>query len=203
MCPDWTKTEGKQFNHFYRIAHASSRHHVFFFLVSIFYFLIHQFPQCLLWSVHSRAAAVSANQASRRDNEKHCVSFCFGRQASPLPCHGFPGPRPFSYCLLPYGSQQQHGDKPVRMLFPDLPRHPAGTKCRNNYYPNYVGQLSCLFFLFVHLGCKEGRVLCGAGALMKRSVLPWYFIHKIPSFACVITRYSLETRSHFKYCVIQ
>lgn len=32
------------------------------------------------------------------------------------------------------------------MLFPDLLRHPAGTKCRNNYYPNYPGQL-CLVFV--------------------------------------------------------
>lgn len=53
--------------------------------------------------------------------------------------------RALSYCLLPYGSQHQHGDKPVLMLFPDLLRHPAGTKCRNNYYPNYPGQLSLAF----------------------------------------------------------
>lgn len=53
--------------------------------------------------------------------------------------------RALSYCLLPYGSPNQHGDKPVLMLFPDLLRHPAGTKCRNNYYPNYPGQLCHVF----------------------------------------------------------
>lgn len=61
-------------------------------------------------------------------------------------CHAaVSGAKALSYCLLPYGSQHQHGDKPVLMLFPDLLRHPAGTKCRNNYYPNYPGQLCLLF----------------------------------------------------------
>jgi len=58
-----------------------------------------------------------------------------------------------SYCLLPYGSQNQHGDKPVLMLFPDLLRPPAGTKHRNNYYPNYPGWLCPLF---VHWGWIKG-----------------------------------------------
>lgn len=61
-------------------------------------------------------------------------------------CHAaVSGAKALSYCLLPYGSQHQHGDKPVLMLFPDLLRHPAGTKCRNNYYPNYPGQLRLVF----------------------------------------------------------
>lgn len=65
-------------------------------------------------------------------------------------CHAaVSGARALSYCLLPYGSQHQHGDKPVLMLFPDLLLHPAGTKCRNNYYPNYPGQLLSL--------CAEGK----------------------------------------------
>lgn len=62
-------------------------------------------------------------------------------------CHAaVSGAKALSYCLLPYGNQHQHGDKPVLMLFPDLLRHPAGTQCRNHYYPNYPGQL-CLCFV--------------------------------------------------------
>lgn len=78
-------------------------------------------------------------------------------------CHAaVSGAKALSYCLLPYGSQHQHGDKPVLMLFPDLLRHPAGTKCRNNYYPNYPGQL-CL--VFVRWGRRWGGwgVLWSAG----------------------------------------
>lgn len=68
--------------------------------------------------------------------------------------------RAFFYCPLPYGSPNQHGHKPVLMLFPDLLRHPAGTKCRNNYYPNYPGQL-CHVFVCAETG--DGGNLWSAG----------------------------------------
>lgn len=50
---------------------------------------------------------------------------------------------------------EQHRDKPLLMLFPDLLRHPAGIQCTNNYYPNYPGQLR--LHVFVLIGWSGGR----------------------------------------------
>lgn len=97
-------------------------------------------PSCVALQ---RATVVSAASVCR------CVLSIGG-----VLCHAaVSGAGALSYCLLPYGSQNQHEDKPVLMLFSDLLRHPAGTKCRNNYSPNYPGQL-CL--VFVCCGVKEG-----------------------------------------------
>lgn len=48
-----------------------------------------------------------------------------------------PGPKPFPIVCCHMDASTNMKIKPVVMLFPDLLRHPAGTKRRNNYYPNY------------------------------------------------------------------
>lgn len=113
--------------------------------------------QCHLLSVHCCAASHSAGQPVLQFWDPpwlllpQCVVvFCLWElSCAMLLC---PGAKALSYCLLPYGSQHQHGDKPVLMLFPDLLRHPAGTKCRNNYYPNYPGQLRLVFVYWGWIG---------------------------------------------------
>lgn len=68
-----------------------------------------------------------------------------------LPLRPGPEPSPIVRCHMEVSSN--NGDKPVLTLFPDLLRHPAGTKRRNNYYPNYPGRL-CL--VIVWRGLKGG-----------------------------------------------
>lgn len=71
-----------------------------------------------------------------------------------------PGPEPSPIVRCHMEVSSNNGDKPVLTLFPDLLRHPAGTKRRNNYYPNYPGRL-CL--LIVWRGLKGGGWGVGLG----------------------------------------
>lgn len=93
------------------------------------------------------------------------VVFCLREPSCAMllpPLRPGPEPSPIVRCHMEVSSN--NGDKPVLTLFPDLLRHPAGTKRRNNYYPNYPGRL-CLVIVWRGLkgGGGVGSGLVGRG----------------------------------------
>lgn len=87
----------------------------------------------------------------RRELPLCVVVFCLREPSCAMllpPLRPGPEPSPIVRCHMEVSSN--NGDKPVLTLFPDLLRRPAGTKRRNNYYPNYPGRL-CLVIVWRRL----------------------------------------------------
>lgn len=95
---------------------------------------------------------------------------CFVCGSCPVPCCCVRG-QGLLLLSAAIWSQHRHEDKPVVMLLPDLLRHPAATKQRNNYNPNYPGQLCPLFVLWRQIkeeGWGWGDLSSARGDAVKR-----------------------------------